>query len=251
MIGSNARSQIDDLIDSMHSIGIGNTPFIEVDDGIYAKIEWMNRFGSIKDRPAFFIIYSLKESGDLDGKTLIEASSGNTGLAVSGIAKMLGVRSIIVLPENASPFTKRSIMENGSRVIETPASLGTEGSINRLKEMVSTDDFIWLNQHSNTKNSDSHYYTTAREMVDSMGVPSAIVAGIGTGGTITGIARYFKEIDPGVRVIGVQPAAGSHIHGLRNVSASKYRGIIDRYGHLIDEIVYVNEDQAISEIRRY
>ncbi|KAA8923433.1 PLP-dependent cysteine synthase family protein [Thermoplasma sp.] len=251
MIGSSARSEIDGLIDSMHRIGIGNTPFTEVDAGIYAKLEWRNRFGSIKDRPAFFMIYSMKESGDLDGKTIIEASSGNTGLAVSGIAKMLGIQSIIVLPENASEVAKRSIRENGSRIIETPADMGTEGSINRLKEMVSQGDCVWINQHSNLRNSDSHYYTTAREMEESGGIPSAIVAGIGTGGTITGIARYFKEIDPEIRVIGVQPAAGSHIHGLRNAFSSKYRGIIDRYGDLIDEVLYVREEDAVSELKRY
>ncbi|WP_297215269.1 pyridoxal-phosphate dependent enzyme [Thermoplasma sp.] len=251
MIGSSARSQIEDLIESMHRMGIGNTPFVQVEEGVFAKIEWRNRFGSIKDRPAFYMIYSLREAGDLDNRIIIEASSGNTGLAISGIARMLGLKSVIVLPENASSATKQAILGNGSELIETSAVLGTEGSIKAVNEMVSTGNYVWLNQHSNTKNSDAHYYTTAREMAEAEGKPAAIIAGIGTGGTITGIARYFKEMDPGIRIIGVQPSSGSHIHGLRNAFSSKYRGIIDRYGDLIDEIVYVNEDQAKGEIKRY
>ncbi|BAB59731.1 cysteine synthase [Thermoplasma volcanium GSS1] len=238
------------ILDHMKAAHIGNTPVEEIDanGNIYAKIEWENRFGSIKDRPAFFIMDYLKSKGVLEGKAIVEASSGNTGLAISTISSMLGLQSCIVLPENASQATKKIIVENGSQLILTPPDLGTEGSIEKARSLASSGSFYWINQHSNPLNSDVHYYSTAPELLDQEGMPEAIVAGVGTGGTITGIARYFKERDPSVKVIGVQPSLYSHIPGLRDIKKTSNKGLIDLYGSYIDDFLYVKESDAIAEV---
>ncbi len=240
--------------DYAYSYGIGNTPVATIKTGssyIYAKEEWLNPFGSIKDRAAYFLIKSMEIAGKIDGKTIVEGTSGNTGMAVAGISSAMGIKSEIILPSNASEFTKRKLKEYGSIVIETPPEYGTEASIDMAIKLARSGDYVYLNQHGSDASTMSHYWTTAPEMFERNGVPDAIVVGVGTGGTITGLAKFFKEKNPDVRVIGVQPEDGSRIPGLRNVSRASHRGIIDRYGSLIDDFIYVSEKDAVLEVSSY
>lgn len=240
--------------DDAYRDGIGNTPVATIKIGssfIYAKEEWLNRFGSIKDRAAYFLIKSMEISGKIDGKTIVEGTSGNTGIAVAGISSALGIKSEIILPSNASEFAKRKLKEYGSSVIETPPEYGTEASIDLALKLERSGGFVYLNQHGSDASTMSHYWTTAPEMFEKNGVPDAIVIGVGTGGTITGLAKFFREKNPDVKVIGVQPEDGSRIPGLRNVSKASHRGIIDRYGSLIDDFVYVSEKDAVLEVSSY
>ncbi|MGC8608671.1 MAG: pyridoxal-phosphate dependent enzyme [Thermoplasmata archaeon] len=230
--------------------GIGRTPTVSIKFGssvVFAKEEWFNRYGSIKDRAAYFLIRSLEASGELDGKTIIEGTSGNTGLAVAGISSSIGIKSEIILPSNASETTKKRLKEYGAIVMETPSETGTDASIDLAIDLSKTGRFVYLNQHGSDASMMSHYWTTAPEIYEKEGLPDALVIGAGTGGTITGMGRFFKEKNPDIKVIGVQPEDGSRIPGLRNVSRAAHRDLLNRYGNVIDDFIYVSEYNAVNE----
>ncbi len=231
---------------SMYSYGIGNTPLLNL-DGIYAKAEYKNKFGSIKDRAAFFMISSIKDN--IDDKIIVEASSGNTGIAVAGISKELGVKSIIVIPDGASDGTKRILSELGIDYVTTPGN-STEQSIMYVENLIKNnpDKYIRLNQHSNDMNYMAHYTTTAPEIDLEIGRPDTIVIGMGTGGTISGISKYFKEKYGDVRTIGIIPDEDSRIFGLRNPFLSNNRGIIEKNMEYIDDIFLISEDAALKGV---
>ncbi|AAT43538.1 pyridoxal-phosphate dependent enzyme [Picrophilus oshimae] len=231
---------------SMYSYGIGNTPLLNL-DGIYAKAEYKNKFGSIKDRAAFFMISSVMDK--IGNKIIVEASSGNTGIAVAGISRELGIKSIIVIPEGASDGTKAMLSRIGVDYITTPGN-STEQSIKYVENLIKSDPqkYLRLNQHSNDMNYLSHYMTTAPEIEHDMGKPDTIVIGIGTGGTISGISKYFKEKYHDVKVIGIIPDENSRIFGLRNPFLSVNHGIIDKNINYIDDVFIISEDAALKGV---
>ncbi len=241
----------EEIRDDMYNLKIGNTPLFNFNNNIYSKLEYYNEFGSIKSRAAFFMIdYAIKTGKLTKNKTIIEASSGNTGIAMSGISRMLGYKTKIVIPEGASNVTKRILEEAGADLVLTQGN-STENSIKFVEEMIRKypDKYIQLKQHDNILNSMAHYYSTGPEVYNEIGNVDFVVAGIGTGGTITGLAKYFKE-NSNSKVIGVIPEKNSHILGLRNPFNSSEKGIIDKYGKYIDEIYEINENDAYKAAQK-
>lgn len=240
----------DTIAEEANKIGIGNTPLIKLGNNIYAKLEYCNRFHSIKDRASFFMIdYALRTGKLTKDKIIIEASSGNTGIAIAGIASFFGIKSKIIIPENSAPGTVNELINLGADVIKTPGN-STEESINYMQSIINENPDLYYNpfQHMNKLNSDAHYYGTAPEIYNKIKNIDNIVVGIGTGGTITGLARYFKEKSPDTVITGIIPDENSHIYGLRNPFKSTYKGLIDNYSKYIDNIITVSENDAYSGV---
>ena len=244
-------SLLSEIASESNKIGIGNTPLYRLGEtGIYTKLEYYNRFRSIKDRAAFFMIdYALKTGMLKNNQTIIEASSGNTGIAIAGIASIFGLRSEIVIPESTPEATGKLLENLGSKVTRTPGN-STESSINYVDSIAEKypEKYFRIGQHGNAMNSSAHYYGTGPEIARELGHIDNIVAGVGTGGTITGLSKYFKEKYK-VKVTGVLPEEGSHIVGLRNPFKSSHRAIIDMYGNLIDNFVTISEDEAYHGVQ--
>ena len=244
-------SLLTEIAADSNKIGIGNTPLIRIgNSGIYSKLEYLNRFHSIKDRAAFFMLdYALKTGRLKTGMTVIEGSSGNTGIAIAGISNLLGFHSEIVLPESAPHETVKALKRYGADVVITPGN-STENSINYAVERAraSPDKYYRPGQHENEMNSNAHYYGTGPEIAREIPHPDHLVIGIGTGGTITGLSRFFKHRG-NTMVTGIIPEEGSHITGLRNPFRSDYKSLIEKYRNYIDEIITVSQDDAYSGVR--
>ena len=245
------------------SYGIGNTPLKKVftsDTGssVYAKLEYFNRFRSIKDRAAFFMISTAIETGQLSrDKKIIEGSSGNTGIAVAGIAGLMCFSSEILVSAATSEETKKMISRTGANLIEVEDEASREGRINidgalqvlRKKMSDFPDDYVNLNQYANIANTMGHYYTTGPEIVSSLKHnPSHIIVCIGTGGTITGLAKYFKDKSPSTRIIAGEPAKDHHIQGLKNLSVSETPEILRKGMGNIDAWEHVSDSEARSGV---
>lgn len=249
----------------LNSIRVGGTPLAPVRRliqglDLYAKLEWRNPFGSVKDRAAYWMVKEAVESGSLrSGRVVIEPSSGNMGIALASIAKKLGLGVYIVVPEKVPEESKSTIRLIGAELIETPDDLcprvgpGTDQCIAVAKSYVAAhpDKYVMLNQYENMANYKAHYYTTGPEIwADTGGRVDVFVAGVGTGGTLTGVAHYLKQRNPGVRVIGVQPQPSHHVPGLRNLEESLPPGVLKAREDLIDEWVVVGDDEVFEMVRR-
>lgn len=234
---------------------IGNTPLIDISQKfsgrpgirILAKLEASNPGGSVKDRAALFMIREAIESKKLlPGQTILEATSGNTGIALAMIGAALGYKVKIFMPEDASLERKLIIKSLGAELILTPANQKTDGAIKAARNLYekNPEKFFLPDQFSNPANPQAHYQTTAREIINQVqGNIDYFVAGIGSGGTITGCARLFKEKYPAIKVVGIVPASHSRIQGLRNLDESARPSILDL--ELIDEIIKISEQEAI------
>lgn len=208
---------------------IGNTPVVELKKfsprpkvKILAKLEGVNPGGSIKDRVALKMIREALESGTLTAdKTLIEATSGNTGIAMAMIATLLGLRFTAVMPDNVSMERVKLLKSFGASVILTEGSQGTNGSIKVATELVKNSGgcYLMLDQFSNPANVEAHYETTGPEIIKDVPEITAFAAGMGTGGTITGVGRRLKEYNPNIKIIGIEPPPSSKLQGLRNMEA--------------------------------
>lgn len=251
--------------------GIGLTPLLpmkqENNVTIYAKLEGFNKFKSVKDRAGFFMLKGAFQSGILDKtKTVIEASSGNTGLAVASISSMLGLPCEIYVSEATSEETKEWIRKAGAKLVEVSDDLSRKGIINidsavrKLNERISDDPerYVNLNQYSNSMNTLSHVYTTAPEIVSALMPenkrPDIFVASIGTGGTITGMSQYFRNRADKTITIAAEPVKGHHIQGLKNLKVSKIPDILRERMHFIDGWISVNDGMAekgVREILKY
>lgn len=250
---------------SLASIKVGNTPLVPVrglfpEVGLWAKEEWRNPFGSIKDRAAYWMIKEAIESGLLKGgKVIIEPSSGNTGIALASIAVRIGLKAEIVIPEKVPEGTKRLLRLIGAELLETPDDLcprvgrGTDQCIAVAKSYVASkpEKYFMPNQYENLANFRAHYNTTGPEIWRDMeGKVNAFVAGVGTGGTITGVAQYLKERNPKVKIIGVQPQTQHHIPGLRNLQESSTPKVLKEREELIDEWITVGDEEAYEMVRK-
>ena len=207
---------------------IGNTPLIELTNlkngspvKIFGKLEGANPGGSVKDRPAYYMIKHAEESGALNrAKTILEPTSGNTGISLAMIGAAKGYRVKLLMPECVSSERRLTLEALGAEVILTPAKEGTDGAIRRAHALHETEPgkYYMPNQYDNENNVCAHYETTGPEIYrQTMGEVDVLVAGMGTGGTLMGTGKYLKEKKPEVRVVGVEPTLGHTIQGLKNM----------------------------------
>jgi cysteine synthase A len=214
---------------------IGNTPMVELWQGAFAKLEMKNPSGSVKDRAAKFI---LKNANIPRGGHIIEATSGNFGISLALVSAVMGYSLTVVMPSSAS-FERRKIIEAyGGKVILVGGSMAE--AVKWAREISESNAWFMPNQFSNKLNSLAHYETTAPEILRDLGRVDIFVSGVGSGGSITGVARYLKEKNPDTRVVAVHPEPGSMIEG---IGAGFVPPIFD--SSLVDEDVFVSSDTAI------
>jgi len=245
---------------------VGNTPLVELQSlsggraRYFAKLEGHNPFGSVKDRAAYWMIRDGEERGILkrDRSIIVEPTSGNTGIALTGIASRLGYRVEIVIPEKASGETKDIIRSLGAKVFETGDDLcpkvgaGTDQSIALATSIASSrpDTYYSPNQYANEANFMGHYGGTGPEIWrQTGGRVTHFFTGVGTGGTITGNGAYLKEKNPGVRVVGCQPQRNHLIQGWRNFEESAKPDLFLRREGVVDDWVSVTDDEAFGVVR--
>ena len=208
---------------------IGNTPVVELKSyarpgiKVYAKLEGNNPGGSIKDRTAKYLIEAAEREGHLtDSRIILEATSGNTGIALAMIAAIKGYKFTAVVPESASIERIKLLKAYGAEVVLTDGAKGTNGAIDVARKMLEDDDRYYMpDQFSNPANPQAHFETTAKEIIEDVPNITAFVAGIGTGGTLTGAGRRLKSFNSGIDIIGVEPLPQTRIEGLRNMEKYK------------------------------
>jgi len=217
-----------------------------------AKLEGDNPAGSIKDRPAFYMIQKAEESGELTpGKTILEPTSGNTGIALAMIGAAKGYKVHLTLPECVSTERRHVLEAFGARVILTPAPEGTDGAIRMAHRIVEQhpDDYFMPNQFANPNNPLAHYETTGPEIWDQTGGQvDVFVTGMGTTGTLMGVRRFLKEKNRRIRVVGVEPTRGHAIQGLKNMSEAIVPQIYER--EYLDGILTMADQEAFMTARR-
>ncbi len=245
---------------------VGNTPLVTLDslfhDNVdyFAKLEGHNPFGSVKDRAAYWMIKDGEEKGILTkGKSIIiEPTSGNTGIALTGIANLLGYKVEIVIPEKASNETKEIIRNLGAKVFETSDDLcpkvgaGTDQSIALATSIASSrpDTYYSPNQYANEANFRGHYEGTGPEIWNQTeGKVTHFFTGVGTGGTITGIGAYLKEKNPNVKIIGCQPQQNHLIQGWRNFEESAKPDLFLKRENVVDDWVSADNNEAFSVVK--
>jgi len=245
---------------------VGNTPIVKLNSlshdttEYFAKLEGHNPFGSVKDRAAYWMIRDGEERGILTkGKSIIiEPTSGNTGIALTGIANVLGYKVEIVIPEKASNETKEIIRNLGAKVFETSDDLcpkvgaGTDQSIALATSIASSrpDTYYSPNQYANEANFKGHYVGTGPEIwKQTDGKITHFFTGVGTGGTITGIGTYLKEKNPNVKIIGCQPQQNHLIQGWRNFEESAKPDLFLKRENVVDDWVSVDNKEAFSVVK--
>jgi len=236
---------------------IGNTPLISLDQipvnpnvKILCKLEGQNPGGSVKDRAAYNMIKSALERGDIKpGDKLVEATSGNTGIALAMVAKTLGLDMTLIMPDNSTKERILSMQAYGAKVILTPAAKTIEYSRTLAEKMSKEGGYFLLNQFSNPDNSLAHYKTTGPEIwKDTEGKITHFVSAMGTTGTIMGVSRYLKEVNPEIQIVGTQPTDGSSIPGIRRWSPEFLPEIFEP--SRVDQVIDVSQDQATEMTRR-
>ena len=236
---------------------VGNTPLVEVQnifkkDGVtlLLKLEGNNPGGSVKDRAAFNMINKeINKKNIKKGDTLVEATSGNTGIALALMAKVLGVNMVLVMPENSTIERVQTMRAYGAKVILTPAELGIEGSRDYALKLKYKKGYYRLNQFDNPDNSKAHYKTTGPEIWrDTEGEVTHFVASMGTTGTIMGVSDYLKEMNKSITIVGVQPDGDSKIPGIRKWGDEYVPAIFNR--KKVDEVLEVSEAEATLMTQR-
>lgn len=230
---------------------VGNTPLVElkkitVNKGvtIYGKLEGNNPGGSVKDRAAYGMIKGAIERGEIkDGVKLIEATSGNTGIALAMIASLFGVPIELVMPEDATRERILTMEAFGAKVTLTPKAQSMEGAIDYANAQLSKGGYLMLNQFSNPDNPGMHYKTTGPEIwEDTNHQVTHFVSSMGTTGTIMGVSKYLKEQNPQIQIVGCQPTDGSKIPGIRKWPAAYMPSIFD--SKRVDQIIEIEEKDA-------
>ncbi len=240
---------------------VGHTPLLEVSNfknlehleaNIFAKLEYFNPAGSIKDRIALNMILKAEQEGKLvEGSTIIEPTSGNTGIGLASIGRSKGYRVIIVMPETMSVERRRLIAAYGAELVLTEGSKGMKGAIEKANELNKTipNSFI-AGQFENPVNPETHYKTTGPEIYEDLnGKVDILIAGIGTGGTISGIGKYLKEKNPNVKIIGIEPATSPVIskgvagpHKIQGIGAGFIPDTLNT--SIYDEIITIENDDS-------
>ncbi len=244
---------------------IGHTPLVRLqrivgDKGaeICGKLESNNVAGSVKDRPALSMILAAEESGALGpGSTIVEATSGNTGISLAMICAVRGYRCVIIMPEDMSAARRHILKSYGAEVILTAADDGMAGAVERAENVLqTTPGSMMCGQFENPANPDVHERTTAEEIWEATGGEvDAFVAGVGTGGTVTGVGRVFKKRNPAIRIIAVEPRASAvlsggkpGLHGIQGLGAGFVPEVLDT--ELIDEVITVTDLAAERMTKR-
>ena len=229
---------------------IGATDNAQRGNIILGKLEGNNPAGSVKDRPALSMIQRAQERGDIKpGDTLIEATSGNTGIALAMAAAIKGYRMVLIMPEDLSIERAQTMKAFGAELILTPKSGGMEYARDLAERMQTEGKGRMLDQFANEDNPRIHYETTGPELWEqTQGRITHFVSAMGTTGTITGVSRFLKEKNPAIRIIGAQPSEGSRIPGIRKWPQEYLPKIYDASN--VDELVYVSQDDAEDMCRR-
>ena len=242
---------------------IGNTPLLELNNikrkynlksNIYAKLESYNPIGSIKDRIAYQMIVDAEEKEILkEGATIIEPTSGNTGIALAAIGKIRGYRVIIIMPSSMSIERQKMIKAYGGEVVLTDASLGMKGSIDKANELLKEiPNSLILGQFTNSSNPKVHFLTTGKEIYQDLdGKIDLFVCGIGTGGTISGVGEYLKNKIPNIKIIGVEPHSSpllskgfSGTHKIQGIGANFIPEILNT--NIYDKIINIKDEDAFK-----
>lgn len=241
------------------SDAIGNTPLIrlskiekvfDIDAEIYAKLESMNPGGSAKDRVALNMI---KRGGITEGMTIIEPTSGNTGIGLAMIAAAEGINAVFTMPDTMSPERIKLFHAYGAKVVTTPGKLGMQGAVDKAEDLKNEiDGAVILGQFVNEANPEAHELTTGPEIVEDLGVaPDVFIAGIGTGGTITGVGRFLRARGASTAVIGIEPESSPLLtkgvagaHKIQGIGANFVPEILDK--SVIDEVVTVSDESAFK-----
>ncbi|MFO7787288.1 MAG: cysteine synthase CysM [Halospina sp.] len=235
---------------------VGNTPLVRLQrlpgntsNTILVKLEGNNPAGSVKDRPALSMISEAEKRGDIKpGDTLIEATSGNTGIALAMAAAIKGYRMVLIMPENASEERRASMRAYGAEIISVSRKAGMEGARDTAQQMVAEGQGLILDQFANPDNPLSHYKGTAPEIWrDTGGGVTHFVCSMGTTGTIMGCSRYFREQSPGVEIIGLQPGEGAAIPGIRRWPPEYLPGIFN--ASAVDRIMEMEQQEAEDTMR--
>jgi cysteine synthase B len=238
---------------------IGNTPLIEIRNlnpypeiRIFAKFEGSNPGGSIKDRTALYMILAAEQSGELTpDKIIMEPTSGNTGIALAMIGAAKGYQVKLVMPGCVSVERRRIIEAFGAEVVMTPAEEGTDGAIRRAWKLVeeNPEKYFMPDQFSNPANIQAHYETTGPEIYHELdGKIDCFVAGMGTTGTLMGVGKYFREMNPGIHIVGVEPEPGHAIQGLKNMEEAIIPRIYNRT--LLNEKIRIGDEEAYVMARK-
>ena len=238
---------------------VGNTPIYKIDNtNIFVKLEKYNLGGSVKDRAVLGMLEEAKRQGKVNSDTIIvEPTSGNTGIAVAILASVLGLKAVIIMPESMSVERRTLIKAYGAQLILTPKELGIKGSIDKAAEIREKyDNAISLSQFDNPANPAYHYATTAKEILEQVPDLDIFVAGVGTGGTFSGVAKYLKENKPEVLAIALEPEESPAISkghgGVHKIQGIGTGFIPENFNkELMDEIYTVSSDEAISETKNF
>jgi cysteine synthase A len=242
----------------------GNTPLVRLNkimDGagaeVLAKLEFYNPTSTVKDRLGIAIIDAAEKSGQLKpGDTIVEATSGNTGIAIAMVAAARGYKAILTMPESVSLERRTLLRAFGATLILTPAAEGMTGAVSRSEQIGKETGAVLVRQFENEANPEIHRRTTAKEIwEDTDGEVAALIAGVGTGGTITGTGQRLKELNPNIKVFAVEPLSSPLLtggspasHPLQGIGANFIPAILDR--DVYDEVIDVPSDEAIKYARR-
>ena len=239
---------------------IGNTPMIKLNNignsNIYVKLEKYNPAGSIKDRAVYYMVENLEKNGILKkGDVLVEATSGNTGIALSMIGSLKGYKVIIVMPETMSVERRTLMKAYGAKLILTDGSLGMKGSIEMMNKLLSENtNYISLKQFENEYNPLAHYETTGVEIYNQVKDIDIFVCGVGTGGTISGVGKYLKEKNPNIKVVAVEPE-GSPVISKNKKGSHKIQGIGAGFipknynENVVDEVMTITDEESYEGVR--
>ncbi|WP_314006288.1 cysteine synthase A [Gemella morbillorum] len=238
---------------------VGNTPIYQLDNtNIFVKLEKYNLGGSVKDRAVLGMLEEAKRQGKVNSDTIIvEPTSGNTGIAVAILASVLGLKAVIIMPESMSVERRTLIKAYGAQLILTPKELGIKGSIDKAAEIREKyDNAISLSQFDNPANPAYHYAATAKEILEQVPDLDIFVAGVGTGGTFSGVAKYLKENKPEVLAIALEPEESPAISkghgGVHKIQGIGTGFIPENFNkELMDEIYTVSSDEAINETKNF
>ncbi len=235
---------------------IGNTPLVGIHAlspkpsvKIYAKLDGQNPTGSVKDRVAWNMMRKAEEDGILrSGDTFLEPTSGNTGIALAMLASLRGYHMKAVLPDNVSPERRQLLEMFGAEVIPSPGEEGSNGAVRMAQRLVAKHGYVFLNQYENAANVDAHYSGTGPEIWKDCPEITGFVAGLGTGGTLTGVGRYLKERNGRIKVIAAEPPTGELVQGLRSLDDGYIPPIFDR--DVLDSKVVVRPAPSVAWSRR-
>ena len=233
---------------------VGHTPVVKYEN-IYIKLEGYNPAGSIKDRAAKYMLIKALERGEIkSGDTIVEPTSGNTGIGLACLGPSLGLKVVIIMPDNMSAERIKAIKAYGAEVILTDGALGMKGAIDLANKLVKQKNYHLMGQFDNPDNALAHYETTAEEIIEDFKNLDFVVCSIGSGGTITGLAKKLKEHYPNIKIIGVEPEESpllskgySGAHKIQGIGANFIPSVLDTKCY--DKIITVKSDDCFIEMK--